>query len=322
MSSKSSKAFPKIGKIEVFDEVVLDLIDAQASIDVIADNFAWTEGPAWDPQRQKLYFSDIPNNCIHSWDVVNGLQVFLEPGGRQPEKLDENAMPGTNGLWVTQDDRLLICNQDARSVDVLNLETLERSPVASAFDGLPFNSPNDVTCSSLGHVYFTDPPFGLKDQDTYKGMKQDIRGVYRIDKAGLTSVEVKNMSFPNGLNFSPNERFIYVSQSDREFPIIKRFPVDAMGYIGEGEVFYNSIDFCEAGDTGLPDGMTVDVKGNLFATIAGGVAILSPDGNLLGRIATGKATANCTFGENGSTLFITAHDMLLRVKTKTMGLGF
>lgn len=322
MSISANNPFPNIGRIEAFDESLQDLLELDAYIDVIADGFAWTEGPAWDPQRQKLYFSDIPKNRIHSWDSVNGLQVYLEPGGREPYQRDENAMPGTNGLWVTEDDKLIICNQDARSVDVINLVTGQRDPLASSFNGLPFNSPNDVIRSSQGHVYFTDPPFGLKDQDNYTGIKQPFRGVYRHDKSGITSAEVKDMSFPNGLNFSPDERFLYVSQSDRDFPIVKRFSVDAMGYIGESEVFYNCIDFCRAGDPGLPDGMTVDVKGNLFATIAGGVAILSPEGKLLGRIATGKATANCTFGEMGSTLFITAHDTLLRVETRTMGLGF
>ena len=322
MSVELNGIFPKIGRVEAFDDSLQDLIDVDADIEIIADGFAWTEGPAWDPKRQKLYFSDIPNNKIHSWDAINGLQIFLEPGGRESHQRDEDAMPGTNGLWVTQDDSLLVCNQDARSVDVINLESGERHSLVNSFNGLPFNSPNDVIRSSQGHVYFTDPPFGLKDQDTYRGMKQPFRGVYRHDKGGMTSVEIKDMSFPNGLNFSPDERFLYVSQSDRDFPVIKRFLADENGYIGEGEIFYNSIDFCEAGDPGLPDGMTIDQNGNLFATIAGGVAVLSPDGKLLGRIATGKATANCTFGQDGSALFITAHDTLLRVKTKTMGLGF
>ncbi len=322
MSVNDNESFPDIGCIEVFDESLQDLLDLDTAIEVIADGFAWTEGPAWDPHRQKLYFSDIPKNRIHNWDKENGLQIFLQPGGREPYQTDEDAMPGTNGLWVTEDDKLIICNQDARSIDVIHLSSGQRDPLACSFNGLPFNSPNDVIRSSKGHVYFTDPPFGLKDQGNFTGMKQPFRGVYRHDNKGITSLEVKDMSFPNGLNFSPDERFLYVSQSDRAFPIIKRFPVDAMGYIGEGDVFYNSIDFCNAGDPGLPDGMTVDVKGNLFATIAGGVAILSPEGKLLGRIATGKATANCTFGEKGSTLFITAHDTLLRVETKTLGLSF
>lgn len=322
MLSKTFEAHPIIGSIELFDEALHDILDPASSIRCIADGFAWTEGPAWDPKRQHLYFSDIPNNRIHTWDAKNGLRTPYVPAGRQEGVVDENASPGTNGLWMTEDDKLLICNQDARSVDIIDLQTDTRKAVVSSFNGLPFNSPNDVIRSKDGLVYFTDPPFGLKDQKEYKGMELDFRGVFRVGRSGVVSVEVKDMSFPNGLAFSPDESVFYVSQSDREFPIIKRFKVGAQGYIGQGEVFYNSIDFCDAGDPGLPDGMTVDVHGNLFATIAGGVAILSPGGTLLGRIATGKATANCTFGEDGSTLFITAHDSLLRVQTKTKGLNF
>lgn len=322
MSSPVSRPYSLIGSIEVFDPALQGLIDPGSPIECVTDGFAWTEGPAWDPKRQHLYFSDISNNRIHTWDIKNGLKTAYAPAGRKERSIDEYASPGTNGLWMTEDDKLLICNQDARTVDIIDLQTDAREVVASSFNSLPFNSPNDVIRSREGLVYFTDPPFGLKDQKEYKGMELDFRGVFRVGRSGVVSVEIKDMSFPNGLAFSPDESVFYVSQSDKEFPIIKRFKVGAQGYIGQGEVFYNSIDFCDAGDPGLPDGMTVDVHGNLFATIAGGVAILSPDGILLGRIATEKATANCTFGEDGSTLFITAHDSLLRVQTKTKGLNF
>ncbi len=322
MSPPVSSPYSLIGSIEVFEPALHCLIDPVSPIGCVADGFAWTEGPAWDPKRQHLYFSDIPNNRIHTWDVKDGLKTAYAPAGRQERNIDEYASPGTNGLWMTEDDKLLICNQDARTVDIIDLQTDAREAVASSFNSLPFNSPNDVICSSEGLIYFTDPPFGLKNQKTYQGRELDFCGVYRVSLSGVVSAEIKDMSFPNGLAFSHDESVFYVSQSDRAFPVIKRFEVGPQGYIGQGEVFYNCIEFCDAGDPGLPDGMTVDVHGNLFATIAGGVAILSPDGTLLGRIATGKSTSNCTFGEDGSTLFITAHDSLLRVQTKTKGLNF
>ena len=309
-------------RIEQFSPKLDEIIAPEAFIEILVQGFAWTEGPAWDRQRRLLYFSDIPNNTIHTWSRDAGLGVYLNPAGRQPVNPDPFASPGTNGLYMKSSDELLICNQDARSVDLLNLETGQRQIVAARFNDKPFNSPNDVISSPNGHVYFTDPPFGLKDQQTFNGMELGFHGVYRVRENGEVTLEIEDMNYPNGLVFSPDGRSLYVSQSDPKNPIIKKFDVDADGRIGTGVVFYNSLAFSEAGEPGLPDGMTVDLEGNLFATIAGGVAILSPQGDLLGRIATGKATANCTFGEEGNTLFITAHDTLIRVIMKTKGVDF
>lgn len=311
-----------LGEIQKFDAGLDDVLDPQGSIEVIASDFKWTEGPAWDAARRRLLFSDIPSNKIHVWSEEEGLSTLLHPAGRQGETVDKHVMPGTNGLWMESKDGLLICNQDARSVDRLNLVTMERKSVTRLLTEGPFNSPNDVISSCAGRVYFTDPPFGLLDQKSFAGMKLGYRGVFRVEKNGEAFADVKDMTFPNGLVFSLNESVLYVSQSDREKPVIMRFEMEKGGRIGKGDVFYNTISFNESGDPGLPDGMTVDENGVIFATCAGGVVILSPEGILLGRLRTGKATANCTFGEDGATLFITAHDTLLRVRTRTRGLGF
>jgi len=317
-----SKPLPTIGGVEPVDTGFADLIDSDAPIEVIATGFSWTEGPAWDVQRDQLYFSDIPENRIYVWNSISDLSIFLEPGGRENPGGNEFAMPGTNGLFMSDDDTLLICNQDARSVDRLHLRNMSRTVVAANLEGAAFNSPNDVISSSSGYVYFTDPPFGLKQREPYVGMELDFHGVYRVNLDDRVHADVQDMSFPNGLVFTPDEQYLYVSQSDKKSQIIKKFAVKSDGSLGAGRVFFDAIAFSVAGSPGLPDGMTVDAKGNLFATVAGGVAVISSVGTLLGRIATGKATANCTFGEDGHSLFITAHDTLLRVRTKTRGLGF
>lgn len=309
-------------RIERFDAQLDALIDPQIGITCLGDEFLWTEGPAWDARRQCLYFSDIPNNRIHLWSQSGGVETYLDPAGRAGHPRDLYASPGTNGLWITHGDHLLICNQDDRSVDQINLESGERRVLARRYKGARFNSPNDVIRASSGHVYFTDPPFGLKDQDDYAGRDLDFQGVFRIDPAGRVKAVISDMDFPNGLVFSPDEVYLYVSQSDVTQPVVKRFKVMANGDIGPGEVFFNAMDFRQAGDKGLPDGMTIDQSGHLYATVPGGVAILAPSGKLLGRIATGAATSNCTFGGDGHTLFITAHNRLLSVRTKACGLGF
>lgn len=308
------------GQVQVFSDTLIDLIAPDAAIDMLADGFLWTEGPAWDKMRQKLYFSDIPNNTIHTWDKVGGIQTFLSPAGRPTTPVDPHAAPGTNGIWhEPETDTLLIANQDGRSVDRLDLKTGQRVPLTTSFDGKKLNSPNDIAPSSKGTIFFTDPPYGLTQGNDSPGKEQAKNRVYAINSDGMTRVITNKTTFPNGVALSPDERTLYVSQSDPEAALVRKLTLDEGENVISDKVWLDVTDMVSDQAPGLPDGMAIDVDGNVFVTGPGGVLVVSPKGELLGRIFTGRATANCAFGGDGSTLFMTAHDTLLSIPTKTKG---
>lgn len=312
--------FPTLGSIERYSPKLDELLDIDTPIEQLAEGFKWTEGPAWDSARERLLFSDIPNNRIHSWDSESGLGVAIEPAGASHGPIDIHAAPGTNGLFYQPgQDALLVCNQDGRSVDQISLADGQRRVLAGRFEGKKFNSPNDVIQASDGTVYFTDPPYGLKDGNASAGREMKTKGVYSVSPEGRTKLLINDMTFPNGLALSPDERHLFVSQSDPGAAFIRRFSLLQDGILAEGEVWLDTTADVSPDNPGLPDGMAFDHLGNLFATGPGGVIVLAPDGEALGLIRTGKATANCAFGEDGSTLFMTATNTLLRIRTKTRG---
>jgi len=311
------------GQIESFGAGLSSEIDTSAQISLLADGFLWTEGPVWDFRRARLLFSDIPNNRIMSWNASTGLETFLKPAGDDHGETDPFAAPGTNGLYYEKSaDRLLICNQNARSVDRLNLESGERTLLAQRFEGAKLNSPNDVVRASNGTIYFTDPPYGLTDGETSQGREITERGVYALSPGGDLRMVVSDMTFPNGLALSPDESVMYVSQSDPEAAILRRYTVNSDGSLSGGEVWLDVTSEISEANPGYPDGMAIDTNGNVWTTGPGGVFIVSPEGEILGRIHTGKATANCAFGDNGTTLYMTATDSLLSVPTLATGVYF
>jgi gluconolactonase len=187
--------------------------------------------------------------------------------------------------------------------------------------GKRLNSPNDAAFKSSGELYFTDPPYGLPKNWDDPSRELDFCGVYRYGKDGKVTLLTKELSRPNGIAFSPDEKTLYVANSDPEKAIWMAYPVQGDGTIGKGRVFADVTEMVKQ-HKGLPDGMKVDRAGNLFASGPGGIHIYSPDGKLLGRIDTGEATANCAWGDDGSTLYITADMWICRVKTKTRGAGW
>lgn len=318
-----TKDFPTLGKIERYSDRLDALIDPDTAIKQLADGFKWTEGPTWDSKRDRLLFSDIPNNRIHSWNSEVGLETVIDPAGNPHGAADEHAAPGTNGLFYQPaNDSLLICNQDGRSVDRMDFADKSRTSLADQFEGDKFNSPNDVIRASDGTIFFTDPPYGLKDGDDSRGRQMSIKGVYRLSIDGKVTRLVSDMSFPNGLALSPDERHLYISQSDPHAPVLRRFALNGDGSVSGGDIWLDTASELNDQNPGLPDGMAVDQGGNVFATGPGGVFIVAPDGEILGRIHTGKATANCAFGDDGSILYMTATDTLLRIQTKTKGVFF
>lgn len=318
MATQAQNSYPTIGKIVKYDNRLDALLDVNEKIEVLASGFVWSEGPVWVKNGSYLLFSDVPQNTIFKWSEKEGLATFLKPSGYTGLGVYGNE-PGSNGLTLDNKGRLIACEHGDRRVSAMPLDLGGKITIADRFEGKRFNSPNDVVQHSSGAYYFTDPPYGLpkKEKDTTREI--DWFGVYRATTDGKVQLVTKELVRPNGLAFSPDEKILYVAQSEPKNPIIMAYPVNADGLVGTGKVFFDCMKLAKQGLIGLPDGLKVDKSGNLWATGPGGVLVLAADGTLLGRIDTGEATANCAFGDDGSTLYITADMYLCRIKTKTKG---
>lgn len=316
--SQESTNFPTIGKVVKFDSRVNDLIGPDARIELLASGFEWSEGPLWiqDAGGGYLVFSDIPRNSVMKWKEGQGISLFMKPSG-YTGVTDYGREPGSNGLTLDLQGRIIFCEHGDRRISRLEKDGGKKTLIDN-YKGRRLNSPNDAAVKSNGDIYFTDPPYGLPKGYNDSRRELDFCGVFRLSTSGDLTLLSKELTRPNGIAFSPDEKVLYVAQSDSRNPIIDAFPVKLDGTLGRGKVLY---DFASLMGKypGSPDGLKVDRHGNLFATGPGGVYIITPEGELLGRIHTGKRTANCTWGNDGSVLYMTVDDCLCRIKTKTMG---
>lgn len=308
-----------MGTIERKDPRLDSLVPKNAVIEKLADGFDWAEGPVWVPKGGYLLFSDIPKNTIFKWKEGDGISVFLKPSGYTGKK-DRKGEPGSNGLILDSEGRLVMCEHGDRRVSRLEKDG-KKTTLADRYMGKRLHSPNDAVYKSNGDLYFTDPPYGLEKNWDDPARELDFCGVYRLSKDGKLTLLTKELSRPNGLAFSPDEKTLYVANSDPARAIWMAYEVKSDGTLGKGRVFFDATAWAKT-KKGLPDGMKVDTKGNLFATGPGGVHVFSPDGVHLGTIATGVATANCNWGDDGSVLYITADKNLCRIKLSTKGKGF
>jgi gluconolactonase len=310
-----------LGGIARLDPALDALIPKDAQLEKLAEGFDWTEGPVWRKSGGYLLFSDIPKNTIYRWKEGAGLAVFLRPAG-YTEADPAGRELGSNGLTIDAQDRLVIMDHGNRRVVRLNETNYTKVVLAERYEGKRFNSPNDLVYRSNGDLYFTDPPYGLDGKNADPHRELSFNGVYRLTPSGQFTLLTSELTFPNGIALSPDEKTLYVSVSDPARAVWMAFDVRADGTLGPGRVFFDATAFVRAGKKGLPDGMKVDRQGHLFATGPGGVLIFAPDGRHLGTIETGQATSNCAFGDDGSTLYITADTLLLRIRLSTKGLGF
>lgn len=313
----NSAEFSAVINFEPYDPAFFDLVDPDVPARLLGQGYLWAEGPSWDAKRQSLYFTDVPANRAYRWSSASGLEVFLDPSGIAPDEAQGMREPGANGLLMGQSGELLICNHGMRAVEAMNLQTRERRILANEFEGKRFNSPNDLIQASDGTIYFSDPPYGLEGLDSSPLKQMVHNGVYRLSPDGAVDRIIEDISLPNGVALSPDQSTLYVAQSDPKAPLVYQFDLIGSG----GTRTWFDVEPFMAGHAGLPDGMAVTRSGYVFLAGPGGVLVIDPNAKCLGRIGTGRATANCAIGEDGRTLFVTAQDRLLAVGIKAEGIG-
>lgn len=313
------RSYPSIGTISKYDKRLDKLIDSDAKIEVIASGFVWTEGPAWNKEGGFLVFSDIPRNVIMKWSPTEGVSEYMNPAG-YTGIVDYGGEPGSNGLVFDSMGRLTLCEHGDRRIALVTKEGGKRT-LADNYRGKRFNSPNDLTYHSNGDLYFTDPIYGLPNRQDDPRRELDYCGVYLRRADGEVVLLTKDFTRPNGIALSPDEKTLYVAQSDSDAPIWRSYPVRGDGTLGKGKVFFDATRYTKDGP-GMPDGMKVDSKGNLWASGPAGFYIFSPEGDLLGRMEMGEHASNCAWGDDGSTLYMTVDMYVCRIRTKAKGLGF
>jgi gluconolactonase len=314
--------YPHIGEIRSESSAFDALVAPGTKIEKLAEGFTWTEGPVWIEEDDYLLFSDVPANKMYRWSEADGLSVFVDPSGYDGPEPSGFREPGSNGLIRGPGNSILIADHGNRAVAQVDLASRKKTFLATHFEGKRFNSPNDLVRASSEAIYFTDPPYGLEGLNQSPLKELTHNGVYRIDPDGEVTLIDESITFPNGILLSLDKRRLYVATSDPDLPVWYALELDSSGAVAAKRIFAESSGEAAAGLPGLPDGMAIDVSGNLFATGPGGIHVFSPHGERLGRIETGTAIANCAFGEDGRTLFLASHMIIARLRTCTTGLGF
>jgi gluconolactonase len=311
-----------IGGVERFDPALDALIAQDAKIEKLAEGFEWSEGPAWISSGQYLLFTDVPANVMYRWSQQDGLAPFLKPSGYAGHDLSLLREPGANGLHPDGRDAVLVADSGSRTIARLTLIDKRKAVLATRYEGKRFNSPNDLVRRNDGGVYFTDPPYGLKGLNESPAKELAFNGVFRIAADGAVTLIDGDLSFPNGIGLSPDHRTLYVANSDPKKPIWVAYTLTDAGVARERRVIADAADLVKKNAPGLPDGMAIGAGGHLFVSAPGGVLVLTPDGARLGLIRTGAAIANCAFGDDGRSLYLTSDHLLARIRLKTRGADF
>jgi len=313
--NKAANAIAEQFKVNIHDTAALSLIAPDASFEILATGFKWSEGPLWVDSLQAVLFSDVPTNKIYKWRLKDSLSIYLEYAGHTGEG-NKDSNRGSNGLLLDSENNLLLCQHGDRRIARLDADLSDPKPqfitLADAYENKPFNSPNDLDIDRDGNIYFTDPPYG---QPGNKTAEIGINGVFKVAPSGAVSMLIDSLNRPNGIALSLNQKMLYVNQSDKEKPFLYRYEIAADGSLVNGKVLFDFRPFTKQ-FKGMPDGLKIHKSGNIFATGPGGVHIISPAGKHLATIETGKRSANCAFDSDQNYLYTTTTDMLLRIALK------
>ncbi len=292
---------------EVFDSRFRSMVLDNAPLETLGTGYRWLEGPVWFADHDCLYVSDLPNDRVLRWSEDGGVSIFRRPSGY------------ANGHARDSQGRLLSCSHQRRCITRTELDG-SITVLARDFRGKRLNSPNDIVCKSDGSIWFSDPLYGI--QTDYEGGKAESElpaTLYRFDPAtGVLTIAADDFAGPNGLAFSPDERFLYVAETGVRFAehprrCIRRFAVEHDGRLTGGETFHEV-------SPGYADGFRIDENGNLWSSAADGVHCISPEGDLLGKILVPERVSNLCFGgRNRSRLFLCASHALMALYTNVRG---
>jgi len=302
-----------IGSIERLDPALDALVPPGAEIEKLADGFTFIEGPLWRPSGA-VWFSDVVANVVLQWSPDGSVSDVLRPGGYDGDSLPAGGYNGPNGMVGYKDGSVLLCQHGNRRIAQISADR-QVTTFLDNVDGKKLNSPNDLVFHSDGSLYFTDPPFGLPKMDSDPAKELPNNGVYRWAN-GKVQLVVADMTRPNGIDFSPDYKTLYVANCDEARKVWMAYDVAADGTVSNGRVF---ADATSSQADGLPDGLKVDEHGNVYATGPGGVWIYAPDGKHLGTIKPPETPANCGWGDDGKSLYMTARTGLYRIKLNVAG---
>ncbi len=312
-AASSENTAPAVGSIERDDPALDNILPRDAKIEKVATGFKFTEGPLWRPEENVLWFSDVVGNVLRSTTPDGKVKVLIENAGGI-STAPPGGFIGSNGEVADKDGYVLLCQHTNRQI-VRVSKDLKVTPYLQNYEDKRFNSPNDLVYRSDGTLYFTDPPYGLPKQDDDPAKELKFNGVFMYKDGKLTPI-IKDLSRPNGIAFSPDEKTLYVDNSDEKRKIWMAYDVARDGTVSNGRVFY---DATSEKAPGLPDGMKVDSQGNVYSSGPGGTWIFSPQGKHLGTIKPGETPANCGWAQDGKTLYITAETSVYRVHLSVAG---
>lgn len=310
-----------VGRIEIYDKSATDIIDSNAEIQVIARNFNWCEGPVWIANKQMLLFSDVPENKIFQWKDGDTAKLYLTPSG-YTDTAKREGENGSNGLALDKEGRLLLCQSGNRQVARLNTALDNPKPeftvLAANYKGKKFNSPNDLVADSKNNIYFTDPIYGLPKGAEDPTREISFEGVYKITADGKIVLLIDSISRPNGVALSSDEKILYVASSDDKHPKWYAYDLDENRNIKSGRVLFDGTELKEKSTVKQgADGFKIDKNGNIFSAGPDGINIFSPAGKRLALIRVyDRRSSNCAFNETKNVVYITADDLLLKVKLR------
>ena len=302
-----------VGNIVRLDPAFDALVPTHAQIEKLAGGFTFIEGPLWRPFGA-LWFSDVVGNVVRQWTPDGKVIEILRPGGYDGNSLPAGGYNGPNGSTAGEHGSSVLCQHGNRRIVRVDRQ-MKITTIVDNFQGKKLNAPNDVVYRSDGSMFFSDPPYGLPLGDDDPMKELPFNAIFKFKDGKLDPI-ITDMTRPNGLAFSPDEKILYVANSDENHRVWNRYDVNPDGTVRNGSIF---ADVTRHEDAGLPDGMKLDAHGNIFATGPGGVWVFTPEGKHLGTIKTPEQPANCAWGDDWRSLYITAYTGLYRVKTSTVG---